>query len=157
MKIQRRSWDCGPICIINALKAIGVNVTEKQVHAYSGTTKKDGTNQFGILSALAGLNVPAKEYFLDPEEENNRIFNDFLQENLMAGHPIIIDFYNGAHWVALVGTIGDRVIVWDSDFSKKNKKENGSYALTEEQLFKRWKPDTKGLYYLILVNYDDKT
>ena len=153
MRIQTRSWNCGPIAILNSLKAIGIKATEKQISSYTGTTKASGTNQFGILSGLTGLNIPATEYNFQDQDEAYEFILQYIKEE---GKSIILDFYKGAHWISLVGVIGDRVVVWDSDFGKKNKRENGSYTLDKDQLFKKWSPSEAGDYYLIVVNYDNK-
>ena len=42
--------------------------------------------------------------------------------------------YADSHWVSIVGMLGDRWVVVDSDNSRRNKAENGCFVMSPEDL-----------------------
>lgn len=152
MKLQKNTYSCGIFATINALRALGIKVTERRVKAHTGTTKAQGTNQWGILSALERLEdvgIIAKEHRFDTEDEAWQTLCDLISN----GSTAIIAVYKENHWVTAVGINGDRVILCDSDYGKRNKRENGVWIFDRAQLFKRWSASVEdNKFYSIIIS-----
>lgn len=146
MRLQRDSFSCGVAVIINAILCFGKIVSEKQVRKFSNTTKELGTDEKGILNALKHLGFRGEEYYL-----SKNWTEDALYEALSFGWPVIICVDNLDHWCCVIGHMANKYVVFDSLNSKSNKKENGTYVLTPNQLRKRWKSKDDGSYYAIVV------
>lgn len=147
MRFQTRTYTCGPASIVNALRVFGVRVSEKKVAEHAGTTKKDGTGQFGLLQAIERLGYEFKEILSTNQEEA------WVQliEAISLGKPVILSAQGHKHWVVASGQIGKNVIVVDSERTISNKKENGTWILTQGQLFKKWWLKAGDSYYGIIV------
>src|SRR5665213_283880 len=114
MRIQRSPFLCGPIAVLNAARALGVRLREREVRAHSGTTKKEGTNQFGVLSALDKLGFE----FLEMNGTKQGAFHH-LRDRIAEGWVGVLCVEEGNHWVAAIGVVGDRIVTFDSWNSAK--------------------------------------
>lgn len=147
MKLQRTPYSCGPVSIVNALRARGKKVSERVVRAHTGTTKKDGTTEHGIKNALERLGCTPQDF----RASKTAAFN-VLRSYVVDGCPVILSVEEGRHWVTAIGVVGKRVLIFDSWKSKSNLAENGVWVMDEKQLMKWWLPE-EGLekYYGIIV------
>lgn len=148
MKFQRSSHTCGPVAIVNACRAMGRKVTEREVRKHTGTTKREGTTEHGLKNAIERLGY-------EPHDLRNPKVSAFatLHHFVSGGEPVILSVEEGRHWVTAVGVVGERVVVFDSWRAKWNMDEAGVWVLDEKQLMRWWIPeeDTK-TYYGIIVS-----
>lgn len=119
MKYQTRSYTCGPAAVVNALRLFGVEVPEAQVAKAAGTTSEDGTGVRGLKRALKGLGCAAAPV---------RTWRK-LMRLVRSGTPVILHLDDELHWVLVLGCLGDRLIIFDSQRSKSNTAENGVRVL----------------------------
>lgn len=148
MKIQRTPYTCGPVSIVNALRVHGKKISERVVRAHTGTTKKDGTTEHGIMNALERLGC-SPEFFL----ETKAMAFDVLHSHVTDGNPVILSVEEGRHWATAIGVVGDRVVVFDSWKAKWNLDENGVWVMDRKRLTKWWIPaEGTERYFGIVVN-----
>jgi ABC-type bacteriocin/lantibiotic exporter with double-glycine peptidase domain len=134
MRFQRDAYSCGIFAIMNALRAVGVKVSEKRVRAHSATTEEHGTNEHGVLNALERIGFKSEEIRATGKNEAWKK----LSESLESGRPVILSVDSDRHWVAAVGLCGDFVVVFDSQRTQKVKDENGSIVYGKKNLLRRW-------------------
>jgi ABC-type bacteriocin/lantibiotic exporter with double-glycine peptidase domain len=146
VKFQRDPYSCGVFAILNALRALGHNLSEKRIRAHTGTTKADGTAEHGIKQALERLSF-------DYEEVNETDFSmasERIVEAMEAGHAAILLVQSGQHWAAAIGSNGWHLVIFDSQRTKKNKAEQGVHVLGGKKLQKFWTP-YQGKFYALIV------
>jgi ABC-type bacteriocin/lantibiotic exporter with double-glycine peptidase domain len=124
---------------------LGVKLTEREIRAHTGTTKKEGTNQWGLLSALEKLGFEFEEM----KAYKSTAF-DALRGLLNDGYAAVLSVESGRHWAAAIGVIGQRVVTFDSWHSAANKSECGVDVLDGRQLLRWWTPDSTGAHYCIV-------
>ena len=129
MKMQRDKFSCGTFAVLNALAAVGKRATEKRVRVDAGTTRAHGTTDHGIRQALdrqgfTGSNLPTSA----------DAFWSELTVAMTAGDPCILLVDDAEHWVAVIGKIGQRVLVFDSD---GDRQEHGIHVFTQRGLMRR--------------------
>jgi ABC-type bacteriocin/lantibiotic exporter with double-glycine peptidase domain len=130
----------------NALRALGHKVREDHIAQYAGTTHQ-GTNEFGLMAALTKL-----EYsFTILNERKYSVAEGTLFTHLKTSSAIILA-EAGDHWVAGIGTLGDRVVVFDSQMGVANRKENGVHVLQRGEQLRRWWLPCEGKRYAILIH-----
>ena len=138
MKLQKAAYTCGPFAILNAARAIGIRLTEAEIRKHTDTTPEEGTNEHGIKNALERLGF---------ESESFQLKQDAAWEMLFQGNPVILNVEDGRHWIAVIGTVGRRVITFDSWRAKWNQAESGVNSLSKRQLMHWWTPDKGGNYF----------
>ena len=135
---------------MNALRALGLKVREEQAAQYAGTTPGLGTGEFGIRQALDRFGCKTTEL----SERKYAKAEEALFNHLKHG-PSIILAEGGDHWIAVIGTLGDRIIIFDSQNRAFNRKENGVHVLERgEQLRRFWLP-FENKRYAILITKDE--
>ncbi len=130
---------------MNALRALGVRVSEQRVARYSETTQKFGTSERGIIDALRAVDATAIEFHSSDRNEAYR----WLQATLTSGKPVILCVENWEHWIVAIGTLGDRIVIVDSANFKRNVAENGCHVWSKRHLLHQWWNDR--------VSIDDDT
>lgn len=123
MKYQTRSYTCGPAAAVNALRLYGLAVPEAHVAKLAGTTS-EGTDDRQLMRALRKLGCSPSAVGLIST----------VRKRVMAGIPVIIHLDEEAHWVAVIGCLGENLIAFDSWKSKSNIEENGVRVLTPQEL-----------------------
>lgn len=146
MRLQTDSYSCGVYAIINAARCLGIDLKRRNITKFSKTTKESGTSEKGIINALKYNNLLASPSILECELDAFKTLKSSLQQN----KPAIISVDNDSHWCVVIGTLGEEYIIFDSDYSKNNKKENGIHILSSSKLNDRWA--NKGKYYCIVVS-----
>lgn len=153
MKIQKDIHSCGVMAVLNATKALGLNITEAQVRAHTATVE-DGTTEHGIKNALERLGLDCQDLKALKGEEFLNVWS-----KVSSGAAAILSVEDHRHWVTVIGVNGEdkemRVIVFDSWDSKANQAESGVQVCTERQLKRWWKSKT-GEYYGIVVKRPKK-
>ena len=145
MRLQRAPFLCGPLAILNGARALGIRLTEREIRLHTGTTKKDGTNAFGMLSALERLGLE----FRGMNGTKATAF-DHLLESIIEGYVGALCVEEGNHWIAAIGAVGNRIVTFDSWNSFMNKKECGVDVLNQKQLIQWWAHGPTNEYYGIL-------
>lgn len=143
-----RTWSCGPAAVVNAVQALGKRVTEGRVRSLAGTTEETGTDEDGLIVAVRGLGLTATAH----HSSHSADAWSFIRANAMDGRPCLICVDSWGHWVTVIGTVGDRIVVFDPANTKKNAKENGISVLSRTQLLRRWRcPNEQEPLYAIAV------
>ncbi len=141
MKIQRDKYSCGPVAIVNALRALGIKVPERRVRAHTASKKGQGTTEHGIRNALERLDFTTVEMTLDSSTE---LDFQHLYAQVSFGNPVLLHV-DGDHWIAAIGVMGPLIIVFDSENIPENKSESGVYVYNARQLCSRWKRPRYGI------------
>lgn len=144
MKLQPDSFSCGVYAVMNAAKALGVDLRRKDIVKHSKTSK-NGTTEKGILRALKGNKFTVATFSLPYIRALPK-----LKECIEKNNPVIIYLPKEEHWCTVIGMIGDSFILFDSDNELHNAKEHGIQILSAEGLAERWEDGT--YYYGIAVS-----
>lgn len=145
MNFQLPGGVCGPAAIVNTLRCFGVRVSQRKVKKLAGTDA-NGTDEFGMITALSELGFYGTEYLSKVKTEALT----WLTHALGSG-PVIICVDGWGHWVTVIGKSADRFIVVDSSNTIYNKRENGVHVYTGRDLIKRWYNKREGSLYAIAV------
>jgi ABC-type bacteriocin/lantibiotic exporter with double-glycine peptidase domain len=117
----------------------GAKLAVRPFKRLSGTTPKNGTNDAGLISAIKTVGIDVKELLCSYGHARRA-----LLQHLRRGGSAILLTESGAHWEAAIGSIGSRVLVFDSD-------TRGLVVLGAEDLKKRWTSwGRRGRYCLLL-------
>lgn len=151
MKLQERGYSCGPAALRAALYVLGHNLTETSLRRKSGTTP-DGTDEKGIKRAVAYYGHGSREY----NSESMKKSWAWLKSTVGRGKPVLLCVDGWNHWVAVVGKLGGKLLIFDPDSSPgRRKKYSGLEILNEQELGNRWRytDDETGRssYYAIAV------
>jgi len=107
-------------------------------------TTKDGTDEYGIISALRGLGFEGEAFELAQTGVDINLLADSNWE------PVIICIQNLQHWVTVIGNVDAGLIIIDPARTINNKKEHGIHIVPWKELKKMWLTK-KGLYTGITV------
>lgn len=138
MRYQQLTFSCGPGAVVNALRALGVMIDERRVRSLAGTTT-NGTDEFGIISAVRALGYTASDFSVKSRNHAWR----WLHGALLQGSAVIISVDRWSHWVTCIGLLGDRVVLIDPAKVKSNMRENGVHVLSKDRLIARWRSSRK--------------
>ncbi len=149
MIYQKTDHSCGPAAVANALRLIGIKVSESKAAKYTATTEEEGTDSPGIVEAINSLGGDALSF---DEKSFDVATTPFIRDN----HPIIIAINDWSHWTVLAaGTgftwgVGGNYLIIDSSRTAKNRAVNGVHVITEKQLKKIWR-HSNGYYSGVVV------
>lgn len=154
MERQERRFSCGPSALRAALYVLGHTVTEAALRRRAGTTK-EGTDERGMMRAIAHYDHRGREY----QVESGRKAWNWLRSTLGRGRPAILCTDNWDHWMAVVGRLGGRLLVFDpekpNNGSTRRRQYSGLEIYTEIDLLARWayvdEDTNKKYYYAISV------
>lgn len=120
--------------MVNACQALGARVSESRVRGLA-ESGPDGTDEVQLTRAVRalGLKVTAWDGMSGPTAWA------FVRSNVAEGRPCLLCVDQWRHWVAVVASVGGRVIVADSVRTKRNLAENGVHALSRPALIRRWR------------------
>lgn len=148
MRYQAEGWSCGPASIVNACRALGRRVAERTVRSLCGSTPELGTDDHQMIAGVRGLGLTATPY-LGADAASAWAF---VRSNAMEGRPSLICIDQWRHWVAVVGIVGNSVIVIDPINTLSNKAENGIHTMSRTRLVRRWRcRDQEQSFYAIAV------
>jgi ABC-type bacteriocin/lantibiotic exporter with double-glycine peptidase domain len=138
---------CGLATVVNVLRVFGVRVSWRNLRSLTGTTAA-GTDEQGIVYAL-------RNYGCSVDTAHNDKVGlawSWLIGNLTTGRPVILCCDNVSHWLAAIGLIGERIILFDSTRTQANVLECGVHVLSRRQLLRRWSArDGEHRFYGIAV------
>ena len=139
MKLQNNSYSCGVYAVMNAAKCLGIDLPRKKIVQYSGTTK-NGTSERGIIRTLRRNKFIAHEFeFSSYSYDNNKKRAiRILKNSLRNSNPVILCVDKNNHWCTVIGMLGNKFILFDSDMDLENKKEHGTQIVKENELVERW-------------------
>lgn len=151
MKLQERGYSCGPAALRAALYVLGHNLTEAALRRRAGTTT-DGTDEKGIIRAVTYYGHSHREH----NSESMKRSWAWLKNNISRGKPVLICSDDWSHWIAVVGKLGSRLLVFDPDSSSgRRKKYSGLEIYNEQDLGSRWRhldeETGRSSYYAIAV------
>lgn len=131
---------------MNAARCYGRRIPEPIVRKVAETTPEQGTDEAGIINALAVFNLVGTPF----EEGDIDAALARLQAQIYNREPAIICTQQLQHWVLVIGSVADRFVIIDSSRTKFNLRENGVRLLTVKELRKTWR--AKGdRYFGILI------
>lgn len=135
MRFQSHANSCGPSSVANALKSLGITITEEQVeNAIAKTQRKSdpkdigGSNEMQIKRALNELKCGYVEFKLADYEAAWRMLRCYIDD----GNPALLAVDLDTHWVAGVGTIGQQILLADGADNEL------VVSMSKDALQKRW-------------------
>lgn len=143
MRYQTKAYSCGAAAVVNALRLFGKKVSEKRVLAHSFTTRENGTDEHGIVSALRNLGFNGDPFEEETEIEAKAVFR--------SSNPVIICTQALQHWVTVISLEDGYYMIIDPARTKKNKKENGIHVVNWKELKRTWQT-RDGSFYGILCS-----
>lgn len=150
MRFQETEYSCGAASVVNALRALGKRVTEREVRKLADTDH-NGTDEVGVMQALRAYNYQASEYI----SKSRHVAWRWLCGAISQGSVAIICVDQSQHWVVVIAIATDRVILIDSSRTQANIRENGIHVLSKNRLMARWKNGHKpgnNIYEAICVS-----
>ncbi len=138
---QQTPYSCGAAALGYALSALGKDVDEAKLRDLSNTTT-DGTDETQLIAALTALGV-------DYAEDRGSSFANLISQ-LRSGNTCVLSVDGHEHWVAVVGVLGDRVVLRDPTNTAANVEANTVHLLDETALAARWKAADSALYMLVV-------
>jgi len=140
VRLQSSQAACGRAACSNALKALGVDVSEQQIDKLLKEIKKvgdehaaDGTGADTMARALAkaprywGIRAPRLVASHDPS-----MACAVLRGLLTGGSVVVLAVDLDAHWIAVIGAVGDRFLVCDA------ADDELVLSYSEDEMVSRW-------------------
>lgn len=134
MRFQTKSYSCGPNAVNNALRAIGQQVSEALLIKYGGTTSANGTGVNGLKHCLEQLECQ----FTEVRERKYSVAEKLLLSHLQAGKSAVLLTEEGDHYEAAIGTLGNRVIIFDGQRYRGNIQECGVHVVQTGRALRRY-------------------
>lgn len=142
---------CGPLAAIKALKCYGVRCNPQKMAELCGTTKKgtddwqlqEGIVSFPAIFGILGFNTSEWEI-----QNGNLAFGRLLQA--LEKRPVLLCMDYSEHWVAAIGKLGKKVIIFDPDDNPLNRNKDRTRIMARAALLKRW-IGKNGLFYGMAV------
>jgi len=138
VRYQNKDYWCGPASLQNALRALGRRVSQESLAAICGTTE-DGTDESDLLGAMDSMDILYSQ-FLDSDRA---LAGQWLTHRIGLGMPVLMCVDAWTHWVCVIGMVGDRFILIDSERTPNNQRENGVHILKTKTLLRRWRAGRK--------------
>jgi ABC-type bacteriocin/lantibiotic exporter with double-glycine peptidase domain len=154
MRLQENSYSCGPAAIRNAFRVFGHKVSLKNIAAACGTTE-DGTDDVEMLQGIRAFNYTATEYKANSKTEGWL----WLHGCLTHDRVVILCINDWQHWVVCIGSLGNRVVIFDSANYASNIKENGVKVWSKRHLMQAWwnaNPNREGYPPLYAISISKK-
>lgn len=108
MQTQSDPNGCGPAALLAALQAVGLQATQEAIGGLAGLTGR-GTGVRGLQRAARLLGASASRLSSRDSTEAWLL----LHATLQAGQSVVLSFDRDDHWVAAVGSLGQRVVLID--------------------------------------------
>lgn len=125
MELQKRGYSCGPAALRAVLYVYGRSFSEAGVRRWAGTTP-EGTDEDGIKKAIAHYGFRQREH----QTSSIRDATNWIKGNLRKGNPMLLCVDAEAHWIAVVGMLGKKIMVFDPA-----KKKNGRLRYSGLRLY----------------------
>lgn len=109
----------------------------------------DGTDEAHLIRAVREMGLKATPH----GGSGGPAAWAFVRSNVSEGRPCLLCIDQWRHWVAVVGSLGGRVILADSARSIRNQAENGVHVLSRPGLIRRWRcRNERDAFYAIAVS-----
>ena len=132
---QERKYSCGAASLKYALCVLGFSAREAQLRRLARTTWR-GTSTRPLMAAARRFGLtPTPRHFLEDEWPEAR---DWLQRELSAGHPVILDVEGFAHYVAAVSTLKGQVVVLDPEGKRTDGSGYARLVVCADARLKAW-------------------
>jgi len=144
LRFQRNFASCGTAALANALEALGIRRTEDEL-APLCDSNVEGTSPKGILKAIKAIStteLPLRGDSLKTSEPLAWVLVQWYLVN--EGRPMILCVDEDDHWVAVVGSLGDRVVVIDG------AETDLVLFYDKDGLIERWRASDGRFYAVIL-------
>jgi ABC-type bacteriocin/lantibiotic exporter with double-glycine peptidase domain len=140
LRAQRKGYWCGIASIANALEVLGIKRSQREIAKLCHVTEAAGTNETEMQRALLANGVQI--------DVNGEVVAQWalswLDQHLTERGPVILCVDNDEHWVTVIGTCGDRFIIFDPS------RNSGIEVHDATSLAARW-VNSDGVYYGIGV------
>lgn len=134
MKRQLKSYSCGAASARNALKALGLDTSERSLWSLAGMTE-DGVDEEGILRVMRAHGVVSTEHRFEDEHEAWQ----WIHQAIWNGSVILIAIDNWEHWVVVIGSAGySGVVVFDPSNQSDIIDECGTFIWSYSELMTHW-------------------
>ena len=132
---QERKYSCGAASLKYALCVLGFSPREEHLRRLARTTWR-GTSSRPLMAAARRFGLEAKQrHFLEDEWHEAR---DWLQGELSAGRPVILDVEGFAHYVVAVQTLAGRVLIIDPEGGRMDGEAYADVVLCADRRLKSW-------------------
>lgn len=119
-----------------------------RVGGMAGCTAQNGTPPERIIETIRELEFGATKF----ETKESRAAWEWIVGSLESERPVVILTQDWGHYEAVVGLLGKRVIVVDSNNTVANKSENGTHVYSRREFMKKWVHSKEGVYFGIAVS-----
>lgn len=113
---QPNTWQCGPFALKYALLSLGIFADEDDIAAIAGSSARDGTDEVGLGRAASAFGTRLEVVRRRTARGARRALDRWLDQ----GVPVLICVDQWDHWVAAVGTDGERYVLLDSQRSRSS-------------------------------------
>lgn len=132
---QERRYSCGAASLKYALCVLGHSPREQEVRRLARTTWR-GTPTRHLMAAARRFGLePKLRHFVEDEWPEAR---DWLQRELSAGRPVILDVEGFAHYVVAVQSLAGRVLIIDPEGGKLDGSAYAQLVHCADQRLKKW-------------------
>jgi len=148
--LQSTQYTCGPCSIVNALEALGQELTERAASTLSSACPVNGTSKRQLAKALRDLGWEVSR-IQHPDDHYDEAWLS-LVHHLSAGSPVVALVDRDEHWVAAIGVLGSgehaRIQVADSALGEL------VLSYSKDSWAKRWLGQRRRTrYYGLAVGY----
>jgi hypothetical protein len=127
--LQERGFSCGAAAVRNALVVLGIQQDEPYLRAVMGSRPFHGTGDEGFEKAAKAFGL-VHEHIVEGSIAR-------LRAELQAGHPCVLDWRHGAHYVCAVAATNTHVVFIDSN----PRDADIARILTHERFCQLWWDD----------------
>ncbi len=132
---QERKYSCGAASLKYALCLLGFSPREYDLRRLARTTWR-GTSTRPLMNAARRFGLePKLKHFIEDEYHEAR---DWLQHELEAGRPVILDVEGFAHYVVAVQTLAGKVVIIDPEGGRMDGTSYADIVLCGDQRLKKW-------------------
>ena len=132
---QERKYSCGAASLKYALCLLGFCPREDDLRRLARTTWR-GTSTRPLMNAARRFGLePKLRYFVEDEWHEAR---DWLQHELEAGRPVILDVEGFAHYVVAVQTLAGKVVIIDPEGGRMDGTAYADVVLCGDRRLKTW-------------------
>ncbi len=134
MRYQTKEWYCGPAAVQSCLAILGERISQDTLAAAGGTTEEHGTDEDGVKRMVLSLGRGCDQF----ESDTAAAAYGWLWLNCSLGRPAVLCVDQWSHWVAAIGLIGSRIVLFDPARYRQNTDRLGTFSLPRDRLLRRW-------------------
>ncbi len=127
--LQERGFSCGASAVSNALTVLGIRQDEPYLREVMGSRPFHGTPDEGFARGAQAMGLE-HEHIVDGTLE-------ILRREVNRGHPVVVDWRHGAHYVCVVAVTEQHVVFVDSN----PRDADVARILTHERFAQLWWDD----------------